>query len=292
MTVRRLITLSAATAALASAGSVIAHPGASPGHAQAEDGETIVYRGEPVVQPLPAPHSPPPPPAYEAFEHETHTIVHDEPAHGYPAPSAYGHAGSFPAGSAVQIPPHGIGGYPYAPPHAATHYPAPARFDRDAWLADCRERIRGVDREDRGGVIGGLLGAVAGGVIGNRSWDRERLAGTLLGAGVGGLAGIAIGSAIGAAGERRREDECAWHLDRYVDAGHGYPGSGYGYGYGYPAFAYVPVLVQVPQRAVVREYVTEEWIDEPVRARSVPRAKIIRQPATPAGKPSKLIKVK
>lgn len=188
------------------------------------------------------------------------------------------------------MPPHGIGGYPYAPPYAAPHYPAPARFDREAWLADCRERIRGVNREDRGGVIGGLLGAVAGGVIGNRSWDRERLAGTLLGAGVGGLAGIAIGSAIGAAGDRRREDECAWHLDRYIDAGHGYPGSGYGHGY--PAFAYVPVLVQVPQRAVVREYVTEEWIDEPVRSRSVPRSKIILQPAPPAGKRSKLIKAK
>jgi hypothetical protein len=167
--------------------------------------------------------------------------------------------------------------------------PAPP-FDRGAWLAECRERIRGVSREERGGIIGGLLGAAAGGVIGNRAWDGERLAGTLIGAGVGGLAGLAIGSAIGAAGDRKREDECAWHLDRYMAGG--YPGYGYGhhgyaqgypgYGYGYPAIAYVPVLVAVPQRAVVRETVTEEWVDVPAPARAVTRTKIIREIA-PAG---------
>jgi hypothetical protein len=32
----------------------------------------------------------------------------------------------------------------------------------------------------------------------------------------------------------------------------------------------VPVLVAVPQRQVIRETVTEEWVDEPVRSRSVP----------------------
>lgn len=143
-------------------------------------------------------------------------------------------------------------------------------------------------------MIGGLLGAAAGGIIGNRAWNSERLAGTLVGAGVGGLAGIAIGSAIGAAADRRSEDECAWHLDRYMDAGYAAPGygTGYGYGYGYPAFAYVPVLVQIPQRAVVREYVTEEWIDVPQHARPATQTKIIRQPAPRADKRSKLIKAR
>ena len=55
----------------------------------------------------------------------------------------------------------------------------------------------------------------------------------------------------------------------YPGYGYGYPGSAYGYGYS--GYALVPVLVAVPQRQVVRETVTEEWVDEPVRSRSVPR---------------------
>ena len=180
-------------------------------------------------------------------------------------------------------------------PPQATHYPTAPHFDRNAWLADCRERIRGVDRKDRAGVIGGLLGAVAGGLIGNRVWDSQRLGGTLLGAGLGGLAGAAAGSAIGAAGDRRSDDECAHYLDRHMASGHpgyGHPGYGYGYGYGYPAVAYVPVMVQVPQRAVVREYVTEEWIDVPAEERSISttQTKIIRQPA-PAPRGDKRVKL-
>ena len=61
----------------------------------------------------------------------------------------------------------------------------------------------------------------------------------------------------------------------------------YFWAYGYPAVAYVPVLVQIPQRAVVREYVTEEWVDVPAKAQPVAQTKIIRQPAP---RPDKRIK--
>lgn len=253
MTARRLIAVSVATGALAFAAPALAQP--EDAYEYAEPGEAI-HHGEPAVAPLPVPPLPAP-------------MMH-APPHGAPVamPAPRGHAGS----------PHS-----YAPggPPPMGYRPGPP-FDRGAWLANCRERIRGVSREERGGVIGGLLGAAAGGVIGNRAWDSERLAGTLLGAGVGGLAGLAIGAAIGAAGDRRREDECAWHLDRYMAGGypgHGYGHPGYGYayaGYGYPAVAYVPVLVAVPQRAVVRETVTEEWVDVPARARSHGHGKVIR----------------
>jgi len=206
--------------------------------------------------------------------------VYAAPPAAYAVPQAYGAAYPYP------------GAYPGAYPGYAQSLPP--QFDRDGWLADCHDRIRGVDRKDRAGVIGGLLGAAVGGVIGNRAWDSKRLAGTLLGAGVGGLAGVAIGTAIGAAGERRHEDDCAFYLDRYMAEGHGYPGyaygyPGYGYGYGYAGYALVPVLVAVPQRQVVRETVTEEWVDVPVRSRSIPPR---HHPAPRPAKPTKYIKTR
>lgn len=50
-------------------------------------------------------------------------------------------------------------------------------------------------------------------------------------------------------------------------------------GYGYGPVMLVPIMVPVPQRAVVREYVTEEWVEEIV-------------PAAPAPRPAKTIPVK
>lgn len=272
MTAHRLLTVTAAAGVLVLG---------TPSHAQPVDGP-LVLPGDPVAAPLPPPPPLPPIPAAQAAEAEW-----DDDAGYYPAPP--------PLPPMVHPMPHG--GYPMAPQmayHPGPHHPGYGpHFDRDAWLRDCRERIRGVSRKDRAGVIGGLLGAAVGGVVGNRAWDSERLAGTLLGAGVGGLAGVAIGAAIGAAGDRRREDECAAHLDGYL--ARGYPG--YGYGYGYGQVAYVPVMVQVPQRAVIREYVTEEVIDEPVRAsppvyRPAPRpeTKILPRPAPRSDKRIKLIK--
>jgi hypothetical protein len=252
----------------------------------------VIFRSDPVIQPVPGPV--PVPARAPHAEIESRTI---EPSEA-PLPPAPPLPPLPPYAESVPVPPPPGG---YASPHAYGAYPAPhgyapsapAAFDRDAWLDDCHDRIRGVDRRDRAGVIGGLLGAVAGGVIGNRAWGSERLAGTLLGAGVGGLAGVAIGSTVGAANGRRHDDECAMYLDRYAGAGfesgypgygapYGYPGpvaAGYGYaGYGYPyGYTLVPVLVAVPQRQVVRETVTEEWIDEPARARPVTRARTIER---------------
>ena len=291
MTARRLLAFTTVTGALAAAAPVLAQPAPPYEYAEPLPDGSVIYRSEPVIQPLPAPAMPVPPVlsvpplpeqswyGEEAYEAEVTApppmIMHPPQNHG----SALAH-------------------HPYAhplPTYPGYHSAPPAQFDRDRWLLNCRERIRGVRREDRAGVIGGLLGAAVGGVAGNHLWDSERLAGTLLGAGVGGLAGIAIGAAIGAAGDRRREDECAMHLDRYIAGG--YPGQGvhpaysygYGYGYAYPAMTYVPVLVAVPQRAVIRETVTEEWVDAPAPVRTVTETKIIRQGA-PARTTDKRIK--
>lgn len=272
MTAHRLA-LTVAAGALAWASPALAQRAEPHAYAEVSSETETIYHGEPMVQPLPVP-----PPAAAPMHHGHAAPMRGHPPHHRAPPLPQAHA---PHG----YPPHAMG-------HATEHGRVPP-FDREAWLLNCRERIRGVSREERGSVIGGLLGGAAGGVIGNRAFDSERLGGTLLGAGIGGLAGLAIGAAIGAAGDRRREDECAWHLDRYMAGGppgygHGYPGHayGYGYGYGYPAVAYVPVLVAVPQRAVVRETVTEEWIDVPTRSRSVPRSPRAPQPA-----PDKRVKI-
>jgi len=236
----------------------------------------------PMAGTIDAPLPPPPPHAMRGHG----TAMHHGPMHSGPLPGmpVYGGPQTYPY--PVVAYPGAYPGSPYGPGYAG------APFERDAWLADCHDRIRGVRRKDRAGVIGGLLGAIAGGVAGNRIADGNRLAGTLIGGGVGGLAGIAIGNAIGAAGDRRRGDECAWQLDRYMAAGHpgygyGYPGYGYGYGY-----TMVPVLVAVPQRQVVREYVTEEYVDEPVRARTVTRSWTERRAAPAPDKRLKIIKAR
>jgi hypothetical protein len=298
---RRTLALSVAAGALVLTTPAIAQDAGGYEYAQpAPDGE-VVFRSEPVIQG--AAVLPPPPPAidYQAPEPADLSAPPVPPVPPVPAapPVAYHQAVPPPLPPAYAPP--APGGHVAAPgahaPWPGYGYPVAAapQFDRDAWLDDCHDRIRGVDRKDRAGVIGGLLGAVAGGVVGNRAWDSERLAGTLIGAGVGGLAGVAIGSAIGAASERRHDDECALYLDRYLAGGYpapAYPGYGYGYGYGYPAYGYgaytmVPVMIAIPQRQVIRETVTEEWVDEPVRRRPITRP---RHAPPPGDKRIKIIK--
>lgn len=243
----------------------------------------VVVQTQPTVQPVPAPMAPAAPVPVVRREEYIHQAAPAPLPHplALPAPPV---AYAYPGGPAVAPYPAA----PYPPQaYAAPGYPPqawgpPPGFDRGAWLDECHERTRGLAPRDRGGVIGGLLGAITGGVIGNRSWRSERLAGTLLGAGVGGLAGLAIGTAVDAATRRRHDDECAYYLDRYfAPQGYGYAG----YGYGYPQYytmTYVPVLVAVPQRAVVRETVTTEWVDQPAPARRVIERRTVRE--APRGK--------
>jgi len=283
---RRSLALSAAAVALASAAPAAAHPGSDYEYAHPAPRGPVVFESEAVVQPLP----------HDAPMAEDYVYEREMVEESYPAPH-----GALPPPGYPAAP--GAYGAPY-PYHANAGPMMPPQFDRDTWLARCNDRIRGVNRKDRAGVIGGLLGAVAGGVIGNRAWRSERLAGTLLGGGVGALAGLAIGSAVGAAGERRREDDCAWHLDRYMAdypaPGYGQPGYSYGYpayghaapgyGYGYGGYMLMPVIVAVPQRQVVRETVTEEWVDVPVRERTVNRTRTIHRPAPAPDKRIRYIK--
>ena len=295
---RRKLALSAAAGALALGAPAFGQSQGGYEYAQpAPEGE-VVFRSDPVIQgetlppppqndypvaaapadmPPPLPPLPPLPPVPPAPPVAYQQAMPVPPPAYAPPPGAYVPAQTYYAPYPGYAP-----GYGYPPP-------LPAQFDRDAWLADCHDRIRGVDREERASVIGGLLGAITGGVIGNRVADSRRLAGTLIGAGVGGIAGLAIGSAIGAASERRHDDDCALYLDRYMAGGYGGPAySSYGYpGYGYGGYTLVPVMVAIPQRQVVRETVTEEWVEEPVRRRSVARP----APAAPRGdKRIKLIK--
>ena len=166
---------------------------------------------------------------------------------------------------------------PYAQPYAEPYrepvaqIPYSATYERDAWLDYCRANYLDRNGLDRSGALGGLLGAAAGGLLGNRIASGERLAGTLIGAGVGGLAGLAIGSAVDADARRDRLDDCEIYL-RYADTYPRRPDPYYNtpvrpaygtafYGpYGQPMML-VPVMVPIQQRVIVREYVTEEYID-------------------------------
>ena len=308
MTTRSFISagISAGTAlgALAVASPVLAQPEmtyeerryeyAQPAPVAQPQAAPIVYRQEAVVQPLPprAAHAAPVKyikdragADYEV-EYEYDAPAHAASAHRYPAAH---HAPAHPTHHAM---PH-----PGAVRPEGHHGTRPA-FDRGAWLDECVDRVSGGrhDRRDRNGnVIGGLVGAAAGGLIGNRVAGRgDRLAGTLIGAGVGGLAGLAVGSAIDGKKSNRNDDAYAYcedYLARYSHGGgYGYQHHGYAYQYGRPMML-VPIWIQVPQRAVTREYVTYEYEDvEVVTYETVPaRRRVIEH--VPASKPVKRVKV-
>ncbi len=170
-------------------------------------------------------------------------------------------------------------GAPYTRPYIAEPYresaadiPYSANYERGAWLDYCRANYLDGNGFDRSGALGGVLGAAVGGLVGNRIAGGNRLAGTLIGAGTGGLAGAAIGSALDQSRRRDRLDDCEIYLERTAGNYARQPVSPYGapmqppqgtmfYGpYGQPMML-VPVMVPIRQRAVVREYVTEEFVD-------------------------------
>lgn len=153
--------------------------------------------------------------------------------------------------------------------------PRLAQPGREAWLADCRNRVASRDNGVGGAVIGGVVGGVAGNRIAGRG---NRTIGTLGGAAVGAIAG----SAIDRAEDRgRATDECEAYLDdyyaRYAAGGYGSVGQpGYsqayvqpGYVQTYGAYGYAgapccggaPMMVPVqpaPQCTETIEYIYED----------------------------------
>ncbi|MPS67438.1 MAG: glycine zipper 2TM domain-containing protein [Novosphingobium sp.] len=152
---------------------------------------------------------------------------------------------------------------------------------RDAWLADCRQRVGSRDS----GVGGALIGGAIGGLAGNRIAGRgNRTVGTIAGAAVGAVAGAAIDKSEDRA---RARDECEAYLDdyyaRYTQSAGTY--GGYGAGYAYPAnaptYGYAAqgccmsqpvamVPVAQPQCTETVEYVYEDVPVRPAR-RTIPR---------------------
>jgi hypothetical protein len=104
-------------------------------------------------------------------------------------------------------------------------------------------------------------------VVGNRVADGDRTLGTVVGGAVGAVAGAAIDKAEDKGAERALREECdAWYAAHQPPQG--YPGGAYGY----PGYVMVPVMLPAQQKPCVETTtVTEEWVDEPVRARSIPR---------------------
>lgn len=176
-------------------------------------------------------------------------------------------------------------------PAEAASAPRYASFEpaaRDAWLADCRQRLSARDSGLGGAAIGGVVGGIAGNRIAGRG---NRTIGTVAGAAVGAVAGAAIDKA---EDRSRNRDECEAYLDDYYArytqgagyAGQGYympaayyvPGYGYGYGAGYgpqPQMQAMMVPAAGPQQAQSDCTETVEYVDEdePVRParRVIPR---------------------
>lgn len=154
---------------------------------------------------------------------------------------------------------------------------------REAWLADCRQRLSARDSGLGGAVIGGVVGGLAGNRIAGRG---NRTVGTIAGAAVGAAAGAAIDKAEDTAHNR---DECEAYLDDYYARyaqGSFYPASGYGYvppayGYAYPApgccmasqaMMMVPAVQAEPECTETIEYVYEDAPARPApRKRYIPR---------------------
>lgn len=200
-----------------------------------------------------------------------------------PAPAPQGYAPQYFPGQGYAPQAYAPQGYAYAA--------APAVFEREQWIDECRRRTRGQNRDRTGLIIGGLLGAIGGGIAGYEiAGVGDRVLGTVLGVGGGGLIGGLIGSLFD--GDKKKNlYDCEAALDSYLSA-YGAPGTriasreiaypGYGYTYAPPPqVVLVPVRTEVQQQVVVRETVREESYTEG-------RTRII-DPA-PRPRPGKLIR--
>lgn len=160
---------------------------------------------------------------------------------------------------------------PAYPPQG--YYPAP-----DPEWQRMMDRCSEPPRADNG-VGGAVIGGIVGGVVGNRVADGDRTLGTVVGGALGAVAGAAIDKAEDKGAEQRLREECdAWYASHQPPQGYPYPG-GYPYqggypaaAYGYPGYVMVPVMLPAQQKPCVETTtVTEEWVDEPVRTRTIPR---------------------
>lgn len=207
-----------------------------------------------------------------------------------------------PAQAAVPAPAQQMGyAQGYAPAYAPAmgYAAAPAVFERQQWIDECRNRTKRQNRDNTGLIIGGLLGAIAGGFAGYEiAGVGDRVLGTALGVGGGGLIGGLLGSLFGGDKEKNRYD-CEAALDSYLSQygaptariasreipyaapgyayappayGYGYPAA-YSYGYSYappPQMVMVPVRSEVQQQVVVRETERYETYNVPGAARVIP----------------------
>lgn len=179
---------------------------------------------------------------------------------------------------------------PYVPPPRYADAPGyTGSYDdpdaRNAWLADCRQRLSSRDSGLGGAAIGGVVGGIAGNRIAGRG---NRTVGTLAGAAVGAAAGAVIDKA---EDRGRNRDECEAYLDdyyaRYQAAS--YPGHGYqpAYGYGYPAQGCCMPQPAVMPRAQPHCTETVEYVYEDVPVR--PARRVI--PRRPKVVPDKRVKI-
>jgi hypothetical protein len=184
---------------------------------------------------------------------------------------------------------HAPQAYPHQGYAPVAYAPAPAVFEREQWIDECRRRTAGRDKDDTGLIIGGLLGAIAGGVAGYEiAGVGDRVLGTVLGVGGGGLIGGLLGSLFDGDDDEDRYD-CEAALDSYLSQygtpapriasreiaypayGYGYPAYSYGYSYAPPPqVVVVPVRTEVQQQVVVRETVREETYSVPGTVRVIP----------------------
>ncbi|MGB3754006.1 MAG: hypothetical protein WA954_08935 [Parerythrobacter sp.] len=272
-----------------------------PTAAQAQ--QQVIFQPKPVVQSVPYQQQAPqyvPSPVVQQLPYETQYVEQPYQPQTYQTP-VYQQQPVAPVQYAAPV---------AQPPYQQPYYQQTApSYDREAWLDECYDRVRGENSDRGSAAVGGVLGAAAGGVLGNRiAGSGQRLGGTLLGAGIGGLVGVLGGSAIDrGAGKREAREYCEDYLTQY-EAGQsgsqyypqqvGYGHGGYGqvfqhggyimqqpqYGY-YPApVQYVQVLVPVEQRAVVREYVEYVTVPETVYeevevVEDVVRERVIHRPA-------------
>jgi hypothetical protein len=158
---------------------------------------------------------------------------------------------------------------------------------RDAWLADCRQRLSRRDNGLGGALLGGVVGGAAGyGIAGK----RHRTLGTVAGAAVGAVAGMAIDKAEA----RGSRDECEAYLADYeARYSHGYAGYEHGYGYGgyaqgHPGYsgggcAPMTPMMMVPVMRMARaepectetvEYVYEDVPVRPAKRKIVPDKRV------------------